>query len=305
MSRAEALRQVTDRLRSAGVESAEREAEWLLLHALGIDRAAYWGEPKTPVGHEQAAALEAIVARRARRVPLQLILGDVPFHGVSLLVAPGVFVPRPETEELVEAILAQPLPSSGALLDWGTGTGAIAVALLAARPGWTGVGADRSRAALALATKNAARNGVQGRFRAVEADFTSASSPGSRADSAATAATRAAPTPAIHGGLFDVVVSNPPYVRRGDIPGLMAEVRDHDPREALDGGPDGLDAFRHLARGLDRWLRPGGLLALELGADQADNVLGALDGLIEDTRVLPDRAGRPRFVIGTMRGGGV
>ena len=287
VSRAEALRQVADRLRSVGVESAEREAEWLLLRALGIDRAAYWAEPKAPLAADQAAALEAIVARRERRVPLQLILGDVPFHGVSLLVLPGVFVPRPETEELVEAILARPLPSRGALLDWGTGTGAIAVAFLASRPGWTAVGADRSREALALAATNAARTGVQDRFQAVEADFNSAS------------------TPAIHGGLFDVVVSNPPYVRRGDIPGLMAEVRDHDPREALDGGPDGLDAFRHLARGLDRWLRPGGLLALELGADQADNVLGALDGLIQDTRVLQDRAGRPRFVIGTMRGGGV
>lgn len=298
VSRAQALRQVTARLRTAGIESAEREAEWLLLRALGIDRAAYWAEPKTPVGRDQAAALEAIVAQRERRVPLQLILGDVPFHGVSLLVEPGVFVPRPETEELVEAILAQPLPPHGALLDWGTGTGAIAVALLAARPGWTGVGADRSRAALALAAKNAARNGVDGRFRTVEADFTSASPLQSRADSGA-------PAPAIHGAHFDMVVSNPPYVRRGEIPGLMAEVRDHDPREALDGGPDGLDAFRHLARGLDRWLRPGGLLALELGADQADNVLGVLNGLIEDTRVLPDRAGRPRFVIGTMRGGGV
>ncbi|MGH7681502.1 MAG: peptide chain release factor N(5)-glutamine methyltransferase, partial [Candidatus Eiseniibacteriota bacterium] len=97
----------------------------------------------------------------------------------------------------------------------------------------------------------------------------------------------------------------PPYIRRGDIPGLMAEVRDHDPREALDGGRDGLDALRHLARGLDRWLRPGGLLALEMGADQADDVLGAFSGHIQDARVLSDRAGRPRFVIGTMRGGGV
>ena len=298
ISRAEALRRVVDRLRSAGVESAEREAEWLLLRALGIDRASYWAEPKAPVACDQAAALETIVARREGRVPLHLILGDVPFHGVSLLVVPGVFVPRPETEELVEAILAQPLPPRGALLDWGTGTGAIAVAFLAARQGWTGVGADRSREALALAAKNAARNGVFGRFQAVEADFTAASSLNLDADSAA-------PTPASQGALFDVVVSNPPYVRRGDIPGLMPEVRDHDPREALDGGPDGLDAFRHLARGLDRWLRPGGLLALELGADQADNVLGVLDGLIEDTRALPDRAGRPRFVIGTMRGGGV
>ena len=249
ISRAEALRRVVDRLRSAGVESAEREAEWLLLRALGIDRASYWAEPKAPVASDQAAALEAIVARRERRVPLQLILGDVPFHGASLLVVPGVFVPRPETEELVEAILAQPLPPRGALLDWGTGTGAIAVAFLAARPGWTGVGADRSPEALALAAKNAARNRVRGRFQAVEADFTSASSFSPDADSAA-------PAPAIQGALFDVVVSNPPYVRRGDIPGLMPEVRDHDPREALDRGPDGLDAFRHLARPY-RWLRPG------------------------------------------------
>ena len=100
-----------------------------------------------------------------------------------------------------------------------------------------------------------------------------------------------------------MVVSNPPYIRRGDIAGLMPEVRDHDPLEALDGGPDGLDAFRSLARGMHAWLRAGGLLALEIGADQADNVLGILSAPIEDARVLPDRAGRPRYVIGTMRGG--
>lgn len=299
MSRAEALRGLTDRLRRAGVESSEREAEWLLLHALRIDRAAYWAEPRAPLGADEEAALESLAAQRERRVPLQLILGDLPFHGVSLLVAPGVFVPRPETEELVEAVLAA-LGNSrqGALLDWGTGTGAIAVALLAALPGWTGVGADRSPAALSIATQNAARNGVADRFRGVEADFMSADPP-----TLPSASNSKMPAPA--GAPFDVVVSNPPYVRRGDIPGLMAEVRDHDPREALDGGDDGLDAFRHLARGLDRWLRPGGLLALELGADQADNVLGVFSGHIQDARVLSDRAGRSRFVIGTMRGGGV
>jgi release factor glutamine methyltransferase len=291
LTRAEALRRVADRLRRAGVESAEREAEWLLLHALRIDRSAYWADPRAPLGADEAIALEEITAQRERRVPLQLILGAVPFHGVTLLVAPKVFVPRPETEELVEAVLASGLPTQGALLDWGTGTGAIAVALLAALPGWTGVGADREGRALFVAAVNAFRNGVGDRYWSVYADLTAPDPP-----------TLFSP---IDRGPFDVVVSNPPYVRRGDIPGLMTEVRDHDPREALDGGDDGLDAFRHLARGLDRWLRAGGLLALEIGADQADNVLGVFSGLIQDARVLPDRAGRPRFVIGTMRGGGV
>ena len=304
MSRAEALVRLRDRLGRAGVESAEREAEWLLLHALQIDRAAYWTDPRAPLTPREADAVESLAVQRERRVPLQLLLGDLPFHGVMLRVEPGVFVPRPETEDLVEAVLAALGPSaqgshagrldegapsalrSGALLDWGTGSGAIAVALLAALPGWTAVGADRSSAAVSLAARNAARNGVAGRFQAVEADVSSPEGA------------------ALPGAPFDLVVSNPPYVRRGEISGLMAEVRDHDPREALDGGPDGLDAFRHLAHGLPRWLGPGGLLALEIGADQADDVLGAFAALIGDPRVLPDRAGLPRFVIGTMRGGG-
>ncbi|MGH7419215.1 MAG: N5-glutamine methyltransferase family protein, partial [Candidatus Rokuibacteriota bacterium] len=218
---------------------------------------------------------------------------------VVLAVGPGVFLPRPETELLVEAVLAalgagessqsrsarggQP-PARGRLLDWGTGTGAIAIALLKSLPDWTGVAADRSRPALDLALRNAARNGVADRLRAMEADFAAPVMP---------------PTP---GAPFDLVVSNPPYVRRGDLPTLMPEVRDYDPPEALDGGEDGLDAHRHLARGLGTWLAAGGLLALEIGAAQADDVLGLYGALIQDARVLPDRAGLPRIVIGTMRG---
>lgn len=300
-TRVESLARLRDRLSRAGIEAAELEAEWLLLHVLGIGRAAYWSDPTALLAPDEEAALEALAARREQRVPLQLLLGDVPFHGVTLSVTPGVFLPRPETELLVETVLAAiaaegpsappemsapTAASRGALLDWGTGSGAIALSLLKALPGWTAVGADRSRPALALAERNAERNGVADRFRAVEADF---AAPGGRS---------------LPGQPFDVVVSNPPYVRRGDLPGLMPEVRDHDPREALDGGDDGLDAHRHLARGLDRWLRIGGLLALEIGADQADDVLGLFAALIQDTRVLPDRAGLPRIVIGTMRGGG-
>ncbi len=297
MTRADALARLRARLRGAGIESPDREAEWLLLHALGIGRSAYWADPTVPLRGEEVVALEALASRRERREPLQLLLGDMPFHDVWLDVAPGVFIPRPETEGLVEAVLAAigdrrlcdaagAGAARGTLLDWGTGTGAIAVALLRALPGWSGIGADRSSVALALAERNAARNGVANRFRTIEADFSS-------------------PRPAaLSGELVDLVVSNPPYVRRVELSGLMPEVRDHDPPEALDGGDDGLDAFRHLARGLDLWLRPGGLLALEIGAGQADDVLGAFPGLNQEARVLPDRAGIPRFVIGTTRGGG-
>jgi release factor glutamine methyltransferase len=160
------------------------------------------------------------------------------------------------------------------------------VALLHALPEWNGVAVDRSPRAVALAAGNAHRNGVGERLRAMVGDFTSPGPASWDAD-----------------GPFELVVSNPPYVRRDEIQGLMPEVRDHDPFAALDGGPDGLDAFRHLATRLPAWLRPGGLLALEIGADQADTVLGLLSPTIQDARVLPDRAGIPRIVIGTQRGG--
>ncbi len=286
LSRAEALARLRTRLERAGVHSPDRDAEWLLLHALGLTRAAFWSETRAPLRPEEIAALEALSDRREKREPLQHLLGDVPFHGVRLAVERGVFVPRPETEELVEAVLSTlgGEPSRGALLDWGTGTGAVALALLRALPGWTGVAADISPRAVALAVQNAARNGLGGRLRVIEADFA------------------AADPHALPGSPFDLVVANPPYVRRGEIPGLMPEVRDHDPREALDGGEDGLDAHRHLARGLAFWLRPGGLLALEIGPDQADEVLELFGALIQDARVLPDGAGRPRIVIGTKRG---
>lgn len=200
------------------------------------------------------------------------------------MVEPGVLIPRPETEAMTEAVSHRLDEARGMFLDWGTGTGAIAIGLLAAKPGWTGVGADVSPRALALARRNAARNGVAERLSLLQADF------------------RDAKTWPWSDPAFDLVIANPPYIRRVELDGLMPEVRDHDPVEALDGGVDGLDAFRALALGLPRWLRSGGLLALEIGADQADNVLGLFSAHIQDARVLPDWAGRPRIMIGTMRG---
>jgi release factor glutamine methyltransferase len=299
LDRAAALHALAGRLRRAGIASADSEAEWLLLHALGITRTSLWGEPRALLTVREAETLASLGGRRERREPLQHLLGNVPFCGATIAVEPGVLVPRPETEGLVEAVLERlgpTPPTRGNLLDWGTGTGAIAIALLRALPGWTGAALDRSPAALSLAARNAASTGVAGRLRVAAGDFTGAAP-------VALAPEPASEAPRVEGE-FDLLVSNPPYVRTADIPGLMPEVRDHEPREALDGGPDGLDAYRSLARGLVAWLRPGGYLALEIGADQADEVLGLFRARLIDERILPDGVGRPRILIGTMRGGG-
>jgi len=286
--RGEALIRARDRLRAAipsdALPEPDTEAEWLLLHALGIPRTALRSEPAARLSAQEAARLERDLSRRERREPIQLILGEVPFLGATLEVEPGVLIPRPETEAMTEAISQRLALPAGRFLDWGTGTGAIAIGLLGTKPGWTGVAADVSQQALDLAGRNAARNGVTERLSLLQADF---HDPGTWPWS----------DPA-----FDLVIANPPYVRRVELNGLMPEVRYHDPSEALDGGVDGLDAFRALALGLPRWLRSGGLLALEIGADQADNVLGLFSAHIQDARVLPDWAGRPRIMIGTMRG---
>ncbi|HEU4764095.1 MAG TPA: peptide chain release factor N(5)-glutamine methyltransferase [Candidatus Eisenbacteria bacterium] len=280
-SRAEALASLTRRFERAGIDSPEHDAEAILLRALQVSRADLWTEPNAPLTEEEAEDLTALAERRSAREPLQLLLGTTPFCSATLDLERGVFLPRPETEGLVEAVLRAVHADQGRLLELGTGTGAIAIALLHALPEWTGEAVDRSPQAIRLARRNAARNGVAGRLRVVEGDF------------------RDSETLRVSG--HDLVVSNPPYVRSGEIPGLMPEVKDHDPIEALDGGPDGLDALRDLARGIPLWLRPGGLLALEIGADQADDSQELMRPHLEEMRVLPDLAGRPRVLLGTRR----
>jgi release factor glutamine methyltransferase len=284
--RREALRALEERLARAGVPAPSHDAEALLLHALRLRRALVWAEPDAPLTAEQADRLERLACERERRVPLQWLLGSLPFHGVTLEVRPGVFIPRPETETLVEAAREALGPASrGLLLDLGTGTGAVAVALLAALRGWRGVAVDRSAAALELAARNAVRNGVAGRLFPATGDFSD---------------------PAYDPPLrpFDAVLSNPPYIPSGVIASLEPEVRDHDPREALDGGADGLDALRHLARGICRWTRPGAYVALEIGADQPDPVGGMFGPLLRGIRIVTDLAGRPRVLTGWTRGRG-
>jgi release factor glutamine methyltransferase len=278
----------------AGVPSPARDAEALLLHALAVSRAAFWSEPLRPLTAEEEARLESLLASRARRVPLQILIGETDFHGATLSVEPGVFIPRPETECLVEAVLAAlgareteagrlGFPAQGALLDLGTGTGAIPIALLLALPGWRGFAVDRSAKARDLAERNARRNGVADRLAILAGDLRDPAIPGLP-------------------GPVDVLTCNPPYIPSAAIPGLMPEVRDHDPLEALDGGPDGLDALRALIRGVPAWLRPGGILALEIGDQQADASMELFGPLLTDARVARDLAGKPRVLVGTRRG---
>ncbi len=282
-TRVEALASLTRRLERAGIESAEHDAEALLLRALHIARADLWVDPRAPLTPDEADELAALAERRTARVPLQLLLGTTPFGSATLDLEPGVFLPRPETECLVEEVLRAIPTASGRLLELGAGTGAIAIAVLHELPEWSGDAVDRSPQAVRLARRNAARNGLSARLRIQEADF------------------RKPETLRFPDQEYDLLVSNPPYIRSGDIEGLMPEVKDHDPREALDGGPDGLDALRDLARGIPLWLRPGGLLAVEIGADQADDSQVLMRPFLEDVRVLPDLAGRPRILMGTRR----
>jgi release factor glutamine methyltransferase len=285
-SRGYLLSQAREALAHAGVESPGPEAEMLLLHALGISRTRLWSDRAAPVQDEEAARFARLLTARASRVPLQHLLGEMPFHAAELEIEPGVFIPRPETERLVEVVLEEldhdpdDTASGGKLVDLGTGTGAIPIALLLSLPeGWTAAAIDRSEKAVALARRNARRNGVDGRLRLEVADF------------------RQAP-PARIQAPADVLVSNPPYIPTHAIPRLMPEVRDHDPREALDGGPDGLDAFRAIAETLGAWLKRGGILALEIGADQADPCMELFGPLLVGARVARDLAGMPRILTG-------
>jgi release factor glutamine methyltransferase len=245
-----ALRRAGAVLAAAGVEAPEREARLLLRHALGLAP----GAPLDPAAGFDPARFAALLARRARREPMAYITGRRGFWSLDLAVTPAVLIPRADSETLITAALAA-LPERGAvrrILDLGTGSGALLLAGLSEFPRAWGVGADRSPAAAALAAANARGCGLGGRAGFVCADW-------------------AAPILA----RFDLVLCNPPYVRTGDIAGLMPEVAAFEPRAALDGGPDGLDAYRLLLPDLPRLLAPAGVAVFELGQGQAESV-GAL-----------------------------
>ncbi len=277
----EAWTSARDRLRAAGVESPVMDARLLVEAAAGATRADILSDPRRPLDAEQVNALDALVERRARREPISQILGRQGFWKIMLTVTPDVLTPRPETELVVErALEALPEMTRSNVLDLGVGSGAILLAILADRPAARGLGVDISEEALAVARENAASLGLAGRAALLRGDWASG----------------------LEGGSFDLVVSNPPYVSAGDIAGLEPEVRDHEPRVALDGGLDGLDAYRMLAGEILRVLKPGGRFVVEIGSDQGESVQRLFTGAGADSvRVVQDLARRDRVVEGLKK----
>jgi release factor glutamine methyltransferase len=244
----EAWTATRERLKAAGLEGPVIDARILVEAASGASRADIIGDPRRPLSDEQVAALDGFVARRLRREPISHILGRKGFWTIMLKVTSEVLTPRPESETLVELVLRDlPQGKPFTLLDLGTGSGALLLAILAERPAGKGLGVDISDEALAVARENAASLGLAGQIALLRGDWTSGLSDDG----------------------FDVVVSNPPYVPTEEIAALAPEVRDHEPRLALDGGPDGLESYRRLAPEVMRVLKPGGRFAVEVGQGQA------------------------------------
>jgi release factor glutamine methyltransferase len=274
----QAWTQARRRLEAAGVDAPVIDARLLLEAAAAASRTDILTDPHRLLTPAQDEALEAFLVRREAREPVSHILGRKGFWSVELKVTRDVLTPRPDTETVVDAMLKSlPADQPIRLLDLGTGSGAILLALLAERPAWSGVGVDISPQALEVARENAALLKLDGRASFLHAFWTEG-----QPDAA-----------------FDAVASNPPYIRSHEIAGLEPEVSVYEPRLALDGGADGLDAYRLLAPEVLRVLRPGGVFALEIGHDQG----AAVDALMKAagagySRVISDLGKHDRVVIG-------
>lgn len=268
---------VRQRLEAAGIDTPVLDARLLLEAGAGVSRLDIVTDPRRPVTPEQVEAVDVLTRRREAREPVAHILGRKHFWTLELDVSPAVLTPRPETEFVVEAAL-QVLPKDEArrVLDLGVGSGAILLAILHERPYATGVGVDISDAALDVARANASALGLTDRIefrRGVWAE-------------------------GVEGG-FDLVVSNPPYIPSADIAGLQPEVSQFEPHLALDGGADGLNAYREIAAALPRLLKPGGAFALEVGLGQAEAVIALAEAQgLSTTEPRRDLAGIPRVVVG-------
>ena len=271
------LCQAGQRLRGAAIEAPRLEARRLLAHVLNKSEEALLRDPRAPVPADQAQQFAALLARRIAHEPFAYLTGRVGFWTLDLEVSPATLIPRADSESLVEAAL-EAFPEKGAplsLLDLGTGTGALLLAALSELPAASGVGVDLKPEAAALAARNAARLGLAGRARFLAGDWAAALS-----------------------GRFDLVLCNPPYIESAVIPTLMPEVARHEPTSALDGGADGLSAYRRIIADLPRLLAPRGVAVLELGAGQQ----AAVEALAKAAGLTPeacwaDLGGVPRALV--------
>ncbi len=282
------IRQLRGRIvtcwRRAGIEEAAREADLLLAWLLACNHTTLLLNAECRLRPEQLERLVELVRRRAGREPLAYLMGEWEFWSLPFLVGPEVLIPRPETELLVEEALkfaaeaGSRASSELTILDLGTGSGVLAVVLARELPAAKVVAVDRSPAALAIAAANIRRHGVEERVALVAADWLSPFAP-SRP-------------------IFDLVVSNPPYVEDVALAGLAPEVRDFEPRLALDGGRAGMEQIARLARQIPPLLKPDGRLLMEIGWDQreAAQKLFAADPAFTQVEVLADLAGLPRIL---------
>jgi release factor glutamine methyltransferase len=277
---ADARRALTASFRAGGIDTPELDARLLVSHALSLDHARLAASDRRLLGTDETNAITALAERRLAHEPVARIIGWKEFWSLQFRVDAATLVPRPETETVVEAALAA-IESGGPrsrdlrILDIGTGSGAILLALLSELPNAFGVGSDVSLPALAVARDNARRFGLS-RAAFVACNIAAALC-----------------------GPFDLIVSNPPYITSGDIAGLPPEVRLFDPRLALDGGIDGLDGYREIAASAPLLLKPGGSLIVELGAGQAGRVAALFDrGGLAPAPPRPDLSGLPRALVG-------
>jgi len=256
-------------------DDAGRAARALLAHALGLAPDRLILEPDREVSEAEMGAYEALLHRRLEHEPVSRIIGKRMFWGRNFKITPQVLDPRPETETIIAAAIAG--PAAARVLDLGTGSGILAVTLLAEWPAAAGLATDLSPASLAVARENAGAHGVAGRLAFAEADWFEGVE-----------------------GMFDLIVSNPPYIAADEMAGLQREVREHDPEIALTPGGDGLAAIRAILARVAAFLTPGGRLMVEIGPSQGAAVTALFEASgLADVSVLPDFDGRARVVLGT------
>ena len=272
-------------LEQAGVETPALDARLLIRQAAGVEEADLIASPERPVPPEQAVIFQTAIRRRADGEPVSRILGQREFWGLPFRVTPETLDPRPDTETLVEAVLGRMKKQAQGregirILDLGTGTGCILIALLSELPEACGVGIDLNPGAVRVAEENAQANGVAGRVSFLCGNWfeplANLSGDGTR---------------------FDLIVSNPPYIPNPDIESLQKEVKNHDPILALDGGKDGLDPYRRIFMGIKNHLKPDGQVFFEIGFGQHSDILRLVDDSdLRPSRTYPDSAGIPRVV---------
>ncbi len=249
------IRWADERFKKERMATPRLDAEVLLAETLGLDRVGLYTHYDQPLQGDELARFKQLVLRRLRHEPVAYILGRREFWSLPLRITPDVLIPRPETEILVAEALQVLSPADQGdlhLLEIGTGSGAISIALAKELPAARIIATDLSPKALSVAEENAAENRVRGQIRFLQGDLFQ---------------------PVPKGATFDLVVSNPPYITRGQLSSLMPEVRDYEPRIALDGGKDGLDFFRRALPIVEKYLRPAGWFLVELGAGQDQQVL--------------------------------